>query len=128
MGWSSSDDDERILIYDLRQAYVEVISAILKQILFARQANQFNQWFMLLDDLHTEINQKLKKEERKEYYDKLNNVKKIISEKQNAFLGVSKDQNDVNEVRNALKNLEMFLKVLMEKHKMFGAKEEAELI
>jgi len=34
----------------------------------------------------------------------------------------------IHEIRGALKELEMWLKEMMEKHKMFGAKEEAELL
>lgn len=130
MGWGNSydDGDDRVLIFDLRQTYAEIVGAILKQIMIVRQQNNYIMWFNLLDDLHTEINQKLKHDERERYFKKLDEVKKIISENQSAFLGTSKDPNENQKIKNGLKDLEMFLKVLMEKHKMFGAKEEAELI
>lgn len=128
MGWSNEGDDERVLIYDLRQAYAEIISTILKQIVIARQQNNFIAWYNLLDDLHTEVNQKLKPNERQLYYDKVQEIQAIINQNTGAFLGNSKDAKEVANIKNGLKSLEMFLKVLMEKHKMFGAKEEAELL
>jgi len=128
MGWNNYGDDDKILIYDLRQVYAEVIGAILKNIYLVRQQNDFVAWYNLLDDLHTEINQKLKPDEREKYYNKLEEIKKIINENQGAFTGTSKDAQQILRIKNALKSLEMYLKILMEKHKMFGAKEEAELI
>ena len=53
------------LAYDLRQKYAEIVGVVLMKISLARENNDFQRWFNYLDDLHTEINQKLKKEEKK---------------------------------------------------------------
>lgn len=128
-GYNYDDSgEERIMLHDLRQMHAEIIGLILKEILIARQQKNYPVWFDLLDDLHTEINHKLKPEEIKRYNEQLDITLKTIQENQQSYIGKTGNAEQNRNIKLALKNFEMMIKQLMERHKMFGAKEEAELM
>lgn len=112
------------LIYDLRQTYAEIVSEVLKGIAYARREKNFVLWYDFLEDLHTEIHQKLTEKERKEHKERLSNTINIINKYSLAFQGKSGTATDRYRVYTSLKELELWLRDMMEKHKMFGAKEE----
>lgn len=114
------------LAYDLRQRYAEIVGTILVKIAEARERKCFVDWFSQLDDLHTEINQKLTKIERGEYDKKLGEVIKTLNENKESYLGKENDPEKINKVKMALKELDMWLKQKMEEHNMFGSKKDVE--
>lgn len=116
------------LKYDLRQTYAEIIDEVLKRLADARINKRYIDWFNALDDLHVEIHQKLKPDERNEYKTKLNETIKELNANSNAYQGKDRTPEKIYKIQIALKELEMWLKIKMEKHKMFGAKEDAELL
>jgi hypothetical protein len=131
MAWNynyGAEDSEKVTIWDLRQIYSEIVGSLLKEIYLARRKRSYTEMFDLYDDLHTQINQKLNDKERKEYRDKLKTLHDVINKYPEAYVGRSKNPQHNYEIKLALKELEMYLYNLMEKHKMFGAKEEAELM
>jgi len=131
MAWNyntKGTDDDKATIWDLRQSYIEIVTALMKQLVQARITHNFPLVFDLLDDLHTQVNQKLKLKEKEEYNRRLEQAKQIISKYPEAYLGKNKNAMEFYAVKQALKELEMYLYEIMEARKMFGAKEEAELI
>jgi len=114
------------MAFDLRGRYAEIVGDILAKIADAREEEKYSLWFTLLDHLHTEVNQKLKPEDRKEYLKELDACIKIINENQAVYLGLNKDAQKKYIVHLALKKLNMFLTNKMEERHMFGAKNIAE--
>ena len=121
-----SDDIENTMIWDLRQIYaIEIVGQTLKDIKMARNLNDFSNWFKLLKrDLATEINHKLDKLEKPLVKDKIKEIEKIIVKNQNAYTKTQCSAEEIQELEEALCDLEMYLKQLMEEHGMFGKKEE----
>lgn len=132
MAWSKDygDGEDKSAVYDLRQVYAtELVGMTLKQIDTARKLGSYSTWFKLLKrDLYSDLHQKLKEKERIAYQEKLKQTIGEINKYPLVYLGKSKDGLGNDVVENAIQELEMFMKDLMEKHKLFGAKEEAELI
>lgn len=118
-GSNSSDDS---LIWDLRQIYaVEILGQTLKDIRVARVMNDFPLWFKLLKrDLATEIAHKLDELEKPEVKQKIKNTERIIIKNQNAYQKNPCSSQEFQEIEEALCDLEMYLKRLMEEHGMFG--------
>jgi len=129
MAWNYNENtEEKDLIYDLRQTYAQLLDEVLKRIAENRYEGNYNKWFNALDDLHTEIHQKLTPKEREEYQEKLKECLTILNKFPETYNGASKNQENNYKIKMALKQLELWLKDKMEKHRMFGAKEEAELL
>ena len=124
--YSDNFDEGSSLAYDLRSIYAKMIEKILNQLLMAKLSKDFQAQYDMLDILHTEINHKLKAEQRKEYVTKLKKCNHILSQNSAAFTGKRTNYMEVANVKMALKEMEMWLKDMMEKHKMWGAKEEEE--
>lgn len=124
----SYDDDQKELIYDLRQIYaIKLVGQTLQEIMFARKTNNYSLWFKLLKrDLLTEINQKLDNEEREEIDFLIKEVIATINKNRSAYLNKSSNPDQHQAIEDILIKLEKELRILMEKKKMFGAKEEAE--
>lgn len=123
---SNYEEDSKELAYDLRMKYAEIVGSILEEIAFARKEKRFEDWFNWLDDLHTEINQKLNKAERIEYKQILSKTINVLNKYSPIYLGKSKDPEGMDIVHNALKELNLWLRDRMEKHNMFGAKDYEE--
>jgi hypothetical protein len=110
------------MAWDLRLTYaMKILTPILESIEYYRTNSNFQKWFDYLDlHLYTNINQKLRDEEKEEYIEL---VKKTITELNkypDAFAGTSKDMKEIYPVRNALRNMEMWLKQKMEENNLFG--------
>lgn len=131
MAWKNFNDDsseEKQLMYDLRTIYAEkIIGETLRHIAIARKNQDFPSWYKLLKrDLRTEISKNLKQDEMEMVNERVEEVKKIISENSEAYLKKSKNAEQYDLVEEELIQFEMLLLRLMERHKMFGAKEEPE--
>jgi len=121
---NNSGDSEKDLAYDLRQKYAEIVGKILQELYLAKRDKDFPLVYELLDDhLHSEIHHKLTSEERKEYEVLLKRCKKILNDNSSAFLKKSNDPISIQNVKSCLKELELWLKSMMEEHNMFGSKE-----
>lgn len=118
-----NSDDNKDLVYDLRQTYAKLLDEILTRIAEARVTGNFVGWFNALDDLHTEISQKLDEDEKKTYEKQLNACVLILNQYTSAYSKQNTRREDVFKVKCALKNLELWLKEMMENHHMFGAKD-----
>lgn len=129
MVWNYNyNQEEKELVYDLRQAYAGILTKLLEQIAECRDENDFKKWYMALENLHVEIWQKLTDTEREDYKKELKKCLQEINKYPDAFRGDDKDPTSVTYVRNAMIELEKWIRVKMEKHNMFGAKEEPELL
>ena len=100
MAWkeSSDIDDEKILMYDLRQIYAnEIIRNTFNRIQFARENNNFPKWFQLLErDLKIEISKNLSEEELKDIDYEIKKAEKIIQQNEVGFL----KKTDTNKTKN----------------------------
>ena len=125
---SDSNSDVEGLVWDLRQVYInDLVGVILKAIQQARVAENYSLWYHLLKrDLFTEIRQKLDNKEADEVIDKITEVKKIIVKNQLAYLKKSNDEKQHEEIEEALCDLEMLMRILMDKKGMFGVFQEDE--
>lgn len=116
--------EQKDLAYDLRQYYAQIVGTICLKIAEARENRDFKKWFSYLEDLHTEINQKLTEnndnKERTAYRELLNKSINTITQNQGAFFGTSKDPREVSSVFNAIKELELWLKIKMDEHNIYG--------
>jgi len=122
------DGTQSELIWDLRQTYAEIISQILRNIADARGSEEFNNWFNLMDDqLYVEVNQKLTPKEREDYKKVKNTTLSVLNKFPIAYKNNQAKGNERYEIKQALKIMEMWLRDMMEKHKMFGSKEEVNL-
>jgi len=122
------DGTQSELIWDLRQTYAEIISQILRNIADSRGQEEFVTWFNLMDDqLYVEINQKLTPKEREKYKEIKNKTLSILNKYPIAYKNNQSKTNERYEIKQALKEMEMWLRDMMESHKMFGSKEEVNL-
>lgn len=122
-GFGEDNTDGAGLVYDLRQTYAQILDEVLKRIAECRVKNDFTEWFNSLEHLQIEINQKLLSPEREEYETELKKCVTILTKERTVFNKISKDNEGVYRVKCALRNLEKWLKVKMEEHKLFGAKD-----
>ena len=111
------------LVYDLRQTYAQILDEVLKRIAECRVQENFTEWFNSLEHLQIEINQKLLAPEREEYEKEKEKCIIILTQERAVFNKLSKDNGGVYRVKTALRDLEKWLKLKMEEHKLFGAKE-----
>jgi len=127
MAWKYNDynnsDDNNELVYDLRQTYAKILSEVLERIVIARTNKNYCGWFEALDDLHTEISQKLDKDEKVDYEKTLKECVEVLNKFPNAYNKRGGSSLEYFEIKSALKNLELWLKEKMEQHHMFGAKD-----
>jgi len=132
MVWKNYNYDvggtEKDLVWDLRQTYAQILDEVLKRIASVRVEKNYEGWFEALEHLHTEINQKLNPNERKEYSEIKAEIIKELNKYPQAYNGQDKNPQHILVIYSALKKLELWLKEMMEKHRMFGAKEDAELL
>jgi len=127
MAWDyNANEDNKDLIYDLRQTYAQILDEVLKRIAENRYNSNFPNLFSALDDLHTEINQKLTGKERKEYEGRLKECVTVLNKYPEAYNGNDKSPQNKYLVKKALKDLECWLRDMMENHRMFGNKDETE--
>ena len=120
------DDIDPGMIWDLRQIYaVDIVGQTLKDIKVARNLNDFPTWFKLLKrDLATEINHKLEDTEKKDIKEKIKKTEEVILKNTNSYIQKNASAEEVQKLEEALCDLEMALKQLMQEHGMFGSKEE----
>ena len=130
MAWNNNyskgfggDNEEAGLVYDLRQTYAQILDEVLKRIAECRVRGDFTEWFNSLEHLQIEINQKLLPPERVEYEKELTNCVKVLNSESAVFNKISKNNDGVFKVKCALRDLEKWLKIKMEEHKLFGAKD-----
>lgn len=109
--------------YDLRQTYaMGILTPILLLIEEHRNKNEFMQWYDVMTmSLHTNINQKLDEDERKEYEEVNKRIVEVLNKYPDAFSCRDKTPMHVSIVKQALKDLEMWLKDKMQKHGLFGS-------
>lgn len=127
MAWRKSysvDDSNNSnnMVWDLRQIYaVDIVGQTLKDIKNARNVNDYPTWFKLLKrDLATEINHKIDKDEKPKVLNRIRETEKIIIKNSGAYTKTGASPREVQELEEALCNLEMYLKELMEEAGMFG--------
>ena len=119
--FSLDDQEGEGLVYDLRQTYAQILDEVLKRIAECRVKQDYTSWFDALEHLEIEINQKLLPKEREAYQKELSKCIKVLRENSSVFNGTSKSNEGVYKIKCALRNLEKWLKIKMEEHKLFGA-------
>ena len=116
-------NEEAGLVYDLRQTYAQILDEVLKRIAECRVQNNFTEWFNSLEHLQIEINQKLLPPERLEYEAELKKCVEVLNQHSAVFNKISNNTIGIYKLKCALRDLEKWLKVKMEEHKLFGAKD-----
>ena len=127
MAWNynnyNNSDDNNELVYDLRQTYAKLLEEILLRIAESRVQKNFVGWFNALDDLHTEISLKFDKDEKVAYEAELLTCVTLLNKFPSAYNKSSSNVQQQFKVKSALKNLELWLKEMMEKKHMYGSKD-----
>jgi len=119
--FDNTNEDTDGLVYDLRQTYAQILDEVLKRIAECRVKEDYTAWFNALEHLEIEINQKLLPAERLEYNKELETCVNILRTNSTVFNGLSKNQEGTFLIKCALRDLEKWLKIKMEEHKLFGA-------
>lgn len=114
------------LRYDLRQKWAELLGKSLEKIFEAREENNFPEWFRLLKNLHDDIQYKFKKEDHSRYTEVYQSILTIIKQNEYAYIDPKGDVTARGKIKDNLSELHMFLITMFDKHKLFGAQEEAE--
>jgi hypothetical protein len=122
-GFGGDNDEAAGLVYDLRQTYAQILDEVLKRIAECRVQNNYIEWFNSLEHLQIEINQKLTEDERKDYAKELKKCVETLNQYSAEFNKVSKNSKGIFAIKCSLMDLEKWLKVQMEEHKLFGAKD-----
>ena len=113
--------EEKELLYDLRQAFVIITTEIKKEIVVARTAKDFPRWYNLLDSLFIEISKNLGDKEVNEY-EKLNlEVLDVLNKYSSSFM--MKSSNNANDIYSALRALDLWLNRKMNEKNMYGSKD-----
>lgn len=122
---SSSSDESKDMVWDLRQIYANKILGItLEAIKIVRSKSDFPAWFNLLKrDLFVETNHKMDKKEREEIKLKIEEIKQIISKHEQVYLGKQRDAKGYQDIDDALCDLEKMFWNVMEEHNMLGKAE-----
>lgn len=127
MAWNynnyNSNEDNKELVFDLRQTYAKLLENILFRLAEARINKKYIDWFEALDDLHTEINQKLDEDEKEVYNKELKKCVDILNQYPAAYNKQTSSPTENFIIKQALKDLELWLKDKMELKNMFGAKD-----
>ena len=119
----NNSDDNNELVYDLRQTYAKLLTEVLERIAASRLHDDYINWFKALDDLHTEISQKFHEDEKKEYEKNLRKCIETLNKYPAEYNKQSTRIEGVFAVKSAIKNLELWLKEMMEKKHMYGSKD-----
>lgn len=126
MAWSkynnynSNEDGEKDLVYDLRQGLAQRLNFIMDEIAVARLHRDYKKWYENMDTLFIEISMKLEPEEQNEYHTKIKELNENIDEEPEVYLN---QQIEGRNIYMALKKIDMWLREMMDKYNMFGAKE-----
>ena len=127
MAWNNysnkfnNEEETTGLVYDLRQTYAQILDEVLKRVAECRVRENYIDWFNSLEHLSIEINQKLLPKERKEYDVELKKCIVILQANSAAFNGASKNNEGIFNIKTALGNLEKWIKIKMEEHRLFGS-------
>lgn len=122
----STDNSELFgqdLMYDLRAVYaVGIVGKNLMAVNDARTFKQYVLWFESLKNLYTVIDFKFKNDEqRKQYENLVVKANEIFNKHRMVYFGKSFDPIGVNEVTEALRDIEKLLYRVMQSANMFGA-------
>jgi len=112
--------EDKVIAYDLRQTYAQLLTMDLFEIQKARYEKKFDRWFDFLESLYTNIHQKLSEGEKKNYIEMRKRIVETLIKFQAAFLGSSSNPTQRYMIFAALKELECWLRDAMEAHNLFG--------
>jgi hypothetical protein len=110
------------MLFDLRQTYaMQLLTPILLEIKFHRKNADYQRWFeTLTEDLFIEVNQKLTPEEREEYKRNYDKCVGVLNNYSTAYKGTNHNQEQKALVKQAIINIELWLKEKMEEHGIYG--------
>jgi len=119
-----SNENEKEMSYDLRQIYARIVGEHMVTIAENRIAENLYQWFNSLEDLFTEVSFKFKDQEEdvEQYTTIKNEIITLANKHSSTWLGTSKKENELSELKASLRKLERFLYLKMEEANMFGTK------
>lgn len=117
-------NENKELIYDLRQYYARIVGEILIEIAVARQSKNFVKYYENLYNLYTEIDMKLDDDDRDEIIGLWEETIEILATHSEAYFGTSTDDEERFIIEDKLRNLDMMLKRKMNEKKMFGSKRD----
>lgn len=113
--------EEKELLYDLRQTFVILATEIKKEILIARTSKDFPRWYTLLDSLFIEVSKNLSKTELEEYEQLNLKVLEQLNKFSSSFM--MKTSKNSNEIYSALRILDLWLNRKMNDKNMYGSKD-----
>ena len=116
------------LAFDLRQRYAKIVGDHMELVAGARLDRNYQEYFRALEDLYVLVRHKFKKPiEDIKRYNKLRSEAIVIANKYpDGWLSKNSNPNELAQIENALRELEMFLYSKMDIANMFGAKRDME--
>lgn len=120
--YNSSDDDKKNLPWDLRQIYAKNVGLHMDDIALFRKQENYPKWFRAIEDLHTLTRFKFDDPENDEktYQQKRNETVTIANKYPSTWVGKNKNEKEINEIENALRELEHCIYNKMEEGGVFG--------
>lgn len=115
-------EDEKKLVYDLRQIYAKIVGMILERIAMYREIDDYLNYYKALNDLRLEVMKNLGEKEREKIKTARDNLLKTLEEHESVLTKSNTDGKERSLVAEALGDYEILLKDFMEKKDMYGAK------
>jgi len=119
------------MAYDLRQRYAKIVGDHLEHIAYERKLRNYDNYFRALMDLWTITKHKFKTKEKKKdkkpskTFEELKyEVIKIGNKYPLAWSGKGNVSNEIAEIENLLREMEIWLYTNMDEAKMFGEKRD----
>ena len=133
MAWNNSKyptegEEGKDLAYDLRQRYAKYVGDHLEYVGIYRKEKNYNKYFYALHDLFviTQHKYKNKSESKKQYKNLVNNLTKVAKQYSLAWFGKEENIEGVDQIENALREIEMFIFEQMDDANIFGGNWEDE--
>lgn len=116
-------DAEKILAYDLRQTYAEIVGDHVKDVSEARKSDNFYVWFKNMEDLHTVVKFKFKEgdDDEKDYQKARTKVVNLANKYKVAWSDKNADANQRQQLDLALREMEDLLYLKMDEASLFGS-------
>jgi len=110
------------MLFDLRQTYaIKILEPILLAIESHRENNEFTGVYeKMTRSLYANIHQKLKEGDKNEWLELKEKVLRIINKYPDAFVGRDNNPQSIELIKDALQEMEMWLKFKMEENGLFG--------
>lgn len=123
---SQSGNEEKTLAYDLRQLDAVLTSEIKRDLVQSKKNKDFYSWIKNIQDLYDQTHHYFKNYDatKEEYTKRLIEVKKVVNQHKNEFLGKGSKSDSIEAIETALRDFEQWIYKEMYDAGMFGFRYE----